>query len=132
MLKPDQPLLVLVDDDDSLLAALKFAFETEGFGVASYCDAESVLASPPATRPACYIVDLKLPGLSGVGLIESLRLSGETAPAVLITTHPDRVTNTRARMAGAEIVEKPLDDDVLRRKVASLIARPLETQSACG
>lgn len=121
MLGSPQPLLVLVDDDASLLGALKFAFETEGFAVATYADAESLLANPPAQRAACYVVDLKLPGLSGIGLIESLRLSGETAPTILTTTHPDRVTSTRARMAGAEIVEKPLDDN-LRRRVASLVA----------
>lgn len=122
MLDSPKPLLVVIDDDASLLSALKFAFEADGFSVADYGDAESFLAAPPPAAPVCYIVDLRLPGLSGVGLVESLRLSGEKAPAIIVTTHPDGVTDSRARMARAEIVEKPLVGDALRHKVASLLA----------
>lgn len=114
-------MLVLVDDDPAVLGALSFAFETEGFAVKAYPDAESLLAEDSPSCD-CYVLDQRLPGLSGLELLERLRAAGQSAPAVLITTHPSRDTCQRARTAGVEIVEKPLLGETLARHVREIVA----------
>lgn len=115
-----RPSIVIVDDDSALLAALKFALETEGLDVAAYRDAESALRAPAAPH-ACLILDQKLPGISGLDLLDELRSRGETAPVLLITTHPVTATRQRAKIAGAEIMEKPLLGDALVRRVLDIV-----------
>ena len=116
-----RPLVILVDDDAAVLAALTFAFETGGYEVEAFADAESLLAAP-ARACACFVVDQHLPGIEGVVLLERMRARGERAPLVLITTNPTAATRRRASAAGAEIVEKPLLGDALRLKVGQLTA----------
>lgn len=117
------PLLVLVDDDPAVLGSLSFAFETEGFAVQAYPDAESLLADG-APSCACLVLDQRLPGISGLDLLERLRAQGQSAPAVLITTHPSRATRDRAEAAGVEIVEKPLLGETLARHVREVVNAP--------
>lgn len=73
---------------------------------------------------ACYVVDVNLPGASGLTLLERLRARGDQTPAVLITSHPSVMTRYRADRLQAVIVVKPLMGDVLQRRVSSLV-RPL-------
>jgi FixJ family two-component response regulator len=114
------PVIVLVDDDPALLAALKFAFETDGFTAMVFSDAESMLAAGPQSG-ACLVLDQNLPGISGLELLDRLRAEGVDAPAVLITTHPSPATRKHAHAARAKIVEKPLLSDALSREVKRLI-----------
>lgn len=121
MPRRDERPIVLVDDDPALLHALVFAFETDGYRVASYASGEALLARVPAMA-GCFVVDQNLPGVAGIELIERLRAEGESAPALLITTHPTRAVRARAARAGVEIVEKPLMGDALGRRVERLFA----------
>jgi FixJ family two-component response regulator len=114
------PVIVLVDDDAALLNALKFAFETDGFAVAVFPDAETLLATPRG-KSACFVLDQNLPGMSGLDLLDRLRAGGEAAPAILITSHPPFAVRERARAAGVEMVDKPLLGDALGRAVKRLI-----------
>lgn len=116
-----KPLVILVEDDPAVLGALAFAFETDGYAVRACTDAESLLASPPTDERLCLIVDYKLPGLSGLDLVASLRGIGVAAPAILITTNPPDLTRRRAAAAGVAIVEKPLLGDALPNMVRSAI-----------
>lgn len=118
------PVLALVDDDPAVLSALAFAFETDRFAVAPFADAEALLAARPA-NVCCFIIDLKLPGLSGLQLLQRLRGAGELAPAVLITSNPSPITRRQARALGAELEEKPLLGDALRERVAGLVGWPI-------
>jgi len=114
--------LALVDDDPAVRNALSFAFETAGFTVAAFSDAESVLRAPDRGEWRCLVFDQRLPGMSGLDLLAALRGEGVRAPSILITTHPSRETSARAQAAGVEIVEKPLLDNTLSRRVRQLIA----------
>lgn len=114
--------LALVDDDPAVRNALSFAFETAGFTVVAFSDAESVLRAPDRGEWRCLVFDQRLPGMSGLDLLAALRGEGVCAPSILITTHPSRETIARARAAGIEIVEKPLLDNTLSRRVRQLIA----------
>lgn len=109
--------VVVVDDDPALLAALRFAFEVEGLHVATYASGEAALEQV-GTAAACYVLDYRLPGISGLDLLDRLRARGHAAPAVLITSNPKASTRARANRAGVAIVEKPLLGDALQRLVA--------------
>jgi FixJ family two-component response regulator len=113
------PRVVIVEDDSSLLGALAFSLETEGYEVASYVDAAHLLAAPP--RADCLVVDQKLPDLDGLGLIRELRALGNDTPAILITTRPDERCRRAAAQAGVQIVEKPLVDSTLRRAIEAAV-----------
>ena len=112
--------IMIVDDDAGLLAALRFAFEAEGLIVDAFSSAEAALGANLSPHN-CLVVDQRLPGLSGLDLLERLRQRGETAPALLITSNPGAIVRARARAAGVEIVEKPLLQDVLTRRVLQLV-----------
>lgn len=114
--------MALVEDDAAVLKALKFAFETAGYTVYVFSDAETMLAAPP-NGCACFVLDLKLPGMSGLDLYDRLRSNGQTAPAILITTHPSTEAVTRAAAASVAIVEKPLLGEVLADAVRAAIRR---------
>ncbi len=113
--------LAIVDDDPAVRHALTFAFDTAGLKVASFADAETALAAPDRHTWSCVIVDQKLPGMSGLELLSLLRSEGCSAPTILITSNPSPELRERARAAGVDIVEKPLLDDELSRKVRELI-----------
>jgi len=115
------PALVLVDDDPALLHALSFSFETEGYDVRAFADAESLLAAPEPPDGSCLVLDQKLPGMSGLALLAALRARHVGAPAILITSNPTAALRREARAAGVEIVEKPLLDGVLANKVREAV-----------
>ena len=118
----DRPRIVIVEDDVSLLAALTFSLEADGYAVTPYSRAAPLLDHiPPAD---CLVIDLKLPDLDGLRLIARLRERGLTAPAILITTNPDDRRRRTAAEAGVEIVEKPLMDGDLRRRIEDAL-RPV-------
>ncbi|MEZ6024046.1 MAG: response regulator [Hyphomonadaceae bacterium] len=109
--------VALVDDDPAVRQALSFALETAGVAVAAFADAESALAAPDRLFWRCVVLDQRLPGMSGVDLLEHLRAAGSSAACVLITTHPSGEVRRRAKAAGAEIMEKPLLDNRLTQSV---------------
>ncbi|HEY2481393.1 MAG TPA: response regulator [Caulobacteraceae bacterium] len=113
-------ILILVDDDASVLSALKFAFEVEGFDVRAYADGESLLSETHIPEFGCLILDYKLPGLNGLQLLSRLRSRRVTLPAVLITT-PEPAVVAKAAAAGVPIVEKPLLTSALLDTVRGLL-----------
>jgi FixJ family two-component response regulator len=114
--------LVVVDDDEHVLNALHFAFETEGYEVRTCRSGEELLAAPPEHADTCLIIDERLPGMSGLEAIARLRAVGIAAPAILITSHPSLHVRKRAAAACVEIVEKPLLDATLGQKVRTALA----------
>ncbi|MEZ5956327.1 MAG: response regulator [Hyphomonadaceae bacterium] len=114
--------LVLVDDDPALLHALSFAFETEGYLVHAFSDAESLLAHAEARhRAVCFVLSQRLPGMTGLGLLAALRAEGIATPAILTTFNPPPAVGRAADAAGVDIVEKPLLDGILATKVREAV-----------
>lgn len=118
-----RPTVILVDDDPAVAHAVQFSFDLEGLEVRQYRDAESVLAGPAMPERGCMVVDQNLPGLSGLALLERLRATGVTLPAILITTNPRAALRDRAATAGIPIIEKPLLTDALLTAVRKALAR---------
>lgn len=113
-------VLALVDDDAALLHAMTFAFETQGYMVSAYGNAEMALAAPLRSEWRCMVLDHRLPGMSGLDMLEQLRAQRMHVPTVLITSNPSVATRSRAAVIGVEIIEKPILDDVLLERVSAL------------
>jgi FixJ family two-component response regulator len=117
------PVVIIVDDDAALLGALKFAFEIDGFAVRTYATGDAVFGDAGLGDCACFIIDQKLPGLSGLEVVAALRQRRIAAPAILITSHPSIMLQERAARAGVPIVEKPLLGSTLLDRVRDAITR---------
>jgi|ERR1051325_7952395 FixJ family two-component response regulator len=114
-----QPLVVVVDDDPAVRSSLVFSLEAEGISARAYeTGAELLLAIPNA---ACFIIDYKLPGMSGLDLLAELRRRQIGAPMILITTHPTAAVRARAAASGTVLIEKPLLGDALFQEVRSAL-----------
>ena len=120
MQPPRRTSIVIVEDDASLLGALMFALEADGFVVHAYERAAPLLDSP--VHADCMIIDLKLPDVDGLTLIKRLRDRDVRAPAILTTTSPTERTRRWAADMGVEIVEKPLITGELRGRIDELVA----------
>ena len=108
---------MLLNSDDRILP-----FQVEGLDVRGYRDGESLLAEGEPPGDGCLVLDLHLPGMDGLELLERLRLRGVRTPAVLITTNPRAHVRNRAAAAGVPIIEKPLLTDALLTTVRGAIA----------
>lgn len=115
------PVLLLVDDDAAVGDALKFSMEMEGFEVRTYAGGEALLKAGAAPEFGCLVIDFNLPDMDGLQLLERLRASNVTLPAVLITTAPNAKLRERARAQGVPIVEKPLLTDALLDTVRGIM-----------
>ena len=110
--------VALIDDDAPVRLALTFSLEAGGYAVDAFGDGESALASSSGpARWRCLIVDYRLPGLSGLDVLEQLRERQWQAPGVLITSWPTQATCARAARVGVPVLEKPILDDALLRWV---------------
>ena len=116
--------LLLVDDDPAVRTALKFALELDGYEVETFADAESLAACPQLPADGCLVVDLQLPGMDGLELVEVLRRRAVRLPALLITTLPTAIVRSRAQAAGVDIVEKPLLAETLGEALNRVLSAP--------
>lgn len=108
------PLVHVVDDDDSLRTALLRLLDAAGFEARGYASTGEFLLRPPPDRPGCVLLDLRLPGPSGLDLQEALRDHGIQLPVVFLTGHADVASSVRALKAGAvDFLIKPVDRKVL-------------------
>src|SRR5215470_19458847 len=119
---PAHPVVIVVDDDAAVLSSLKFALEIEGFAVRAYSTGDAVFNDSSLSDCACFIIDQKLPGLTGLEVVAALRERQVGAPAILITSHPTIMLQERAAKAGVAIVEKPLLGNVLLERIRDVIA----------
>src|SRR5690349_3924972 len=98
-----RPLVLLVEDDASLQRALTFSLELEGFRV-EVCDSgEALLRRPAPLRPACLVVDQRLPGITGIEALAVMRSRRVVLPAILITTQPSDDLRDSATALGVRI-----------------------------
>lgn len=118
---PPRPTVIVVDDDDGLRTALRYALEIEGFNVVTCPSGESLLKLALPQTSACLVVDQVLPGLSGIDALEALRARQVDLPAIVITSSPDARLRARTLLAKACLIEKPLLNDLLTRAIRALL-----------
>jgi DNA-binding NtrC family response regulator len=114
----------VVDDDSSVQESLKNLIRSAGFNVQTFSSAQEFLASRRPKTPSCLVLDLQLPGLSGLDLQQELAKAGVQIPIIFLTGHGDIPTSVRAMKAGAlEFLTKPVNDDDLLDAIQQAIAR---------
>ena len=107
-------LVAIVDDDESLQAALKDLIESDGLSAVCFGSAEHFLSSEARYNAACLIADVRLPGISGHELQAKLKAERCPIPIIFITAHGDAEMRTLAIRDGAvEFLTKPFDDAAL-------------------
>ena len=110
---PAEPVVHIVDDDAEIRAALSLLLSTAGWPSRAYRSAEAFLDAAP-TEPFCLLLDVRLPGLSGLKLLEELRKRGSAACTIVITGHGDVPMAVAAMKSGAfHFVEKPFEPEIL-------------------
>jgi FixJ family two-component response regulator len=112
----------VVDDDESLRTALQRLLTAAGYRVRTYASAGDFLLEPPVDAPGCLLLDLNMPGPSGLDLQESLKRHGVRLPVIFLTGHGDLPTGVRAMKAGAvDFLTKPVERETLFAAVAHAI-----------
>ena len=117
-------LVYIVDDDEAVRDSLDLLLSAAGFETMTFDSAETFLASPPRAATGCLLSDIRMPGMSGLELMEALHVRGAACPVVLITGHGDVPMAVEAMKRGAhDFIEKPFDDERLVSAVSSALAR---------
>ena len=107
-------LVFLVDDDGSVRKALRRVLVASGFQVKVFADSMEFLDAVAAQRPDCLVIDLHMPGLTGLDVLRQLIHLDPRAPAIVITAHDEPDTREQCISAGAKAyLCKPLDAEVL-------------------
>ena len=123
------PTVFVVDDDASMREALAGLIRAAGLNVETFASAQEFLARPPADVPGCLVLDVRLPGLSGLDLQSRMAEINLEIPIVFITGHGDVPTSVRAMKAGAlEFLTKPFLDRDLLDAIAQAIERHQATR----
>ena len=118
---PDSPVVFVVDDDRRVRDALSSLIASVGLRVSSFGSASEFLNAEKPDAPACLVLDLKLPDISGLDLQRELA-SREAPPIVFITGHGDVSSSVRAMKAGAvEFLSKPFGEQELLSAIDSAI-----------
>ena len=117
-------MVYVVDDDDLVRRATARAFKSLGFEVASFADAQQFLDHKRLDRPGCLILDVNMPGLSGIELQDQLAARQIDLPIVFISAHGDIPMSVKAMKAGAvDFLPKPVDQQQLIQTVQQAIDR---------
>lgn len=104
----------VVDDDASVRTALKRLIQSIGFQVKTFDSAQAFLEHAPRDKPACLILDVRMPGISGIELQKQLTNAGFLMPIIFITGHGSIPMSVKAVKAGAvDFIEKPFDGQKL-------------------
>ena len=130
----DDPLVCVVDDDDAVRLSMSLLIETLGLPVQSFASALDVLADEEALRQAhCLVLDVRMPGLSGVGLQERLSRLGHPLPIIFVSAHGDVPMVARAMREGAfDFLQKPFNEQVLLDRVQEAVQFAAAQRAARG
>ena len=113
--------VAIVDDDRSVQTAIKDLMESAGLAARCYGSAEEFLQSERWPQTACLVLDIMMPGMSGLEMQAELKTLGVRLPIIFITAHGDSTMQSQAMQAGAEVLVKPFDDEVLLQKVRAAL-----------
>jgi FixJ family two-component response regulator len=121
---PPSREVVIVEDDFAMRDSLTRLLRSDGFAARSFATAEEYLAEPGRAQPGCVLVDLRLPGMSGLDLMRTLLQQGIRAPVIIITGHGDIPLAVTAVKAGAfDFIEKPFDPEQLVATIRKAVER---------
>jgi FixJ family two-component response regulator len=118
----NEALVFVVDDDASIREALSSLIRSAGLRVSTFSSAKEYLLQEPPKVPACLVLDVRLPGMSGLELQRELTAANKAIPIIFITGHGDIPMSVRAMKAGAvEFLAKPFRDKDLLEAIRQAI-----------
>jgi FixJ family two-component response regulator len=113
MRQPNQSIAV-IDDEEQIRRALLRLLRSAGLAARAYASGQEFLAAWRSDPPTCIVLDLQMPGINGLDLMQCLNQLGAQLPVIMITAHDEPAMRTQCLQAGAfEYMCKPLDDQVL-------------------
>ncbi len=123
-------MVFVIDDDESIRESLKSLMRSVGLGVETFSSAQEFLQSTLPDVPACLILDVRMPGLSGLDLQRALAEANIHIPIIFITGHGDIPMSVRAMKAGAvEFLTKPFRDQDLLDAIQQALERDRHARS---
>jgi FixJ family two-component response regulator len=127
----EQPLVIIVDDDASVRKALSELFLSAGFRAVSFASTRELLDADTLDQPGCLILDVRMPGASGLDLQRHLAKSGSGKPIIFLTGHGDILMSVQAMKDGAvDFLTKPVRDQTLLDAVTAAIQRDAAQRTA--
>jgi len=127
----DSPIVILVDDDAEVRDSLQELLRSVGIEPISFCSAQDVLNAKLPSRPGCFVLDVRMPGLSGIDLQQLLAAKDIRTPIIFLTGHGDIAMSVEAMKAGAlDFLTKPVRDQTFLDAVATAIASDISRRAA--
>ncbi|MCK4792557.1 MAG: response regulator transcription factor [Desulfobacteraceae bacterium] len=119
-----EPTVFIVDDDSAVLKGLRLLVKSLRMNVETYLSAQEFLDSYDPARPGCLVLDVRMPGISGLELQEKLRKRNISIPVIIMTGYGEVAVAVEAMKKGAMMfVEKPISDQVLLDQIQKAIAK---------
>jgi FixJ family two-component response regulator len=129
----DAGTIFIVDDDLAVRDSLESLFDAAGYAVEAYPDAKAFLGACGPQRPGCLVLDMQMPGMSGLDLQAALVERGDSRPIIFLTAHGTVPTTVRALKGGAfDFLEKPADGGALLNLVHRALQRDAEERRAAA
>jgi FixJ family two-component response regulator len=123
------PIIIVVDDDASFRHSSERLLRSVGFEVQTFSSPEPFLASLRPDAPACALLDIRMPGMSGLEVQRALLQAGRTLPLIFVSGHADIPMSVQAMKYGAvDFLTKPVREPVLLEAIAQAIARDRSTR----
>ena len=116
-------VILVVDDDEAVLDALRSMMKSEGFEVRAFSNGLDLLNEASLPAIGCLVVDYHMPAMNGLEVVSALRGRGVSIPAILITGHPTEYVRDRAAAIAVLVVEKPWLGSYLLDRVREAVAK---------
>lgn len=127
----EAPIVHIVDDDDGVRYALMRLFNDAGFENRTYISGDEFIETFSAGHVGCLVVDIRMPGMSGLEVLSALKDKGIRMPVIVITGHGDVKTGVQAMKSGAfDFIEKPFSDETLLDAVQTAIKQHTQQRAS--
>jgi two-component system, LuxR family, response regulator FixJ len=127
------PVIMVVDDDSGVRNAMRSLLKSVGLESALYASAQEFLTAYQPAQPGCLVLDIRMPGMSGLELQQQLNMLGAVVPVIFMTGHGDIPMAVEAMQHGAfDFLQKPFRDQDLLDRIQRAIARDTEQRQTLG
>lgn len=119
-----EPVVYVVDDNESARQSLQWLLDSVDMKAETFATATDFLGAFDPGRPACLVLDVRMPGMSGPELLERLHAEDIPIPVIIVTAYGDVATTVRSMKHGAlDVIEKPFNDQVMIDRINEAIER---------
>jgi len=130
-MKDAAPTVFIVDDDNGVRSSIRVLMKSVGLPATTFASAKEFLAAYDTNQPGCIVLDIRMPGMSGLELQEDLNERGAVIPVIFITGHGDIPMAVEAMRHGAfDFLQKPFRDQDLIDRIQQALARDAETRES--